>query len=160
MNLPVGSTITYTVTGTISPSATGTLSNTATVTVPTGVTDPTPANNTSTDTDTLAPQADLQITKTDGKTTVVPGTSDTYTVVVTNAGPSAVTGATIADIFPATFTNVTYTAVATGGATGFAASGSSNINQTAVNMPVGSTITYTVTGTVRRQPAPWRIRRR
>ena len=60
------------------------------------------------------PEADLQITKTDGKTTAVPGTSDTYTIVVTNAGPTAVSGAWIADTFPATFTNVTYTAVATG----------------------------------------------
>ena len=58
------------------------------MTAPVGVTDPTPANNTATDTDTLTPQADLQITKTDGKTTVVPGTSDTYTVVVTNVGPT------------------------------------------------------------------------
>ncbi len=148
VNMPVGSTITYTVTGTVSPSATGTLVNTATVAAPQGTTDPTPANNTATDTDTLTPQADLSITKTDNKTTVVPGTSDTYTIVVANSGPSAVTGATVADTFPATFTGVTYTAVASGGATGFTASGSGNINDTAVNMPVGSTITYTVTGTV------------
>ena len=42
---------------------------------------------------------------------------------------------------------MTYTASATGGATGFTASGSGNISNT-VNMPAGSTITYTVTGTV------------
>jgi len=148
VDMPVGSTITYTVTGTISATATGSLINTATVTVPAGVIDPTPANNTATDTDTLTPVADLQITKTDGKTAVVPGTTNSYTIVVTNTGPSAVSGATIVDTFPATFTNVTYTAVATGGATGFATSGSGNINQSGVNMPVGSTITYTVTGTV------------
>ena len=72
------------------------------------------SQQTATDTDTLTPQADLQITKTDGKTTVVPGTADTYTIVVTNAGPGAVSGATIADTFPATFTNATYTAVGAG----------------------------------------------
>ena len=33
---------------------------------PAGVTDPDPANNSATDTDTLTPQADLTITKTDG----------------------------------------------------------------------------------------------
>ncbi|HKC11117.1 MAG TPA: FG-GAP-like repeat-containing protein, partial [Vicinamibacteria bacterium] len=54
VNLPVGGSVTYTLAGTISPSATGTLSNTATVATPFGVVDPTPANNTSTDTDTLA----------------------------------------------------------------------------------------------------------
>jgi len=148
LNMPVGSTITYIVTGTVSASATGTLVNTTTVATPSGVTDPTPANNTATDTDTLTPQADLQITKTDNKTTIVPGSSNTYTIVVTNAGPSTVTGATITDTFPAGFTGVTYTASATGGATGFTASGSGNISQSGINMPVGSTITYTVTGTV------------
>ena len=148
VNMPVGSTITYTVTGLVSATATGTLSNTASVTAPSGVTDPTPGNNVATDTDTITPEADLQITKTDNKTSVVPGTQDTYTVVVTNAGPSAVTGASVVDNFPSTFTNVSYTATATGGATGFSASGSgSSLNQT-VNMPVGSTITYTVTGLV------------
>ena len=67
--MPAAARITYTVTGTIDPTATGTLTNTATVTAPTGVTDTDTANNTATDTDTLTPQADLSITKTDGKTT-------------------------------------------------------------------------------------------
>ena len=58
-----------------------------------------------------------------------------------------ITGATIADTFPASFTSVSYTAVTTGSATGFTLSGSGNINDT-VTMPPGSTITYTVTGTV------------
>ncbi len=147
VNMPVGSTITYTVTGTVSPAATGTLVDTATVTPPAGITDPVPANNTSTDTDTLTPTADLQITKTDGSATAIPGTAVTYTIVVTNAGPSNVTGAVVADTFPASMSGISYTAVQTGGASGFTASGSGNINNT-VNMPVGSTITYTATATV------------
>jgi uncharacterized repeat protein (TIGR01451 family) len=90
--------------------------------------------------------ADLSITKTDGVTTVSPGGSITYTIVVSNAGPSAVTGATVSDVFPASLTGETFTASGTGGASGFS-SGSGDINQT-VNLPVGATITYTVTGTV------------
>ena len=86
--MPVGSTITYTLTGLISSAAAGTLSNTATVATPAGVTDPTPGNNSATDTDTLTPQADLTISKTDGVTSVVPGQSDSYTIVVSNDGPS------------------------------------------------------------------------
>src|SRR4030095_354169 len=39
-------------------------------------------------------QADLSITKNDGFLSKAPGTSVTYTIVVTNNGPSAVTGAT------------------------------------------------------------------
>jgi uncharacterized repeat protein (TIGR01451 family) len=142
--IPAGCTVTYTLKGTIDPAATGILSNTATVT---GADDSNSANNSATDSDTLTPSADLSITKTDGKTTAVPGTSDTYTIVVTNAGPSAVTAATVADTFPPTFTNVTFTATATGGASGFTANGTGNISDT-VNMPAGSTITYIATGTI------------
>ncbi len=143
VNLPAGSTIVYTIVATIRASATGTLVNSATVTPPGGVIDPTPGNNTATDTDTLTPQADLSVTKTDSVASVVPGGSTTYAIVVTNNGPSNVTAATIADIMPAAVTSDTYTAVATLGATGFTANGSGNINDT-VTMPAGSTITYTV----------------
>src|SRR5207253_1019654 len=45
----------------ISPTATGSLANTATVAPPSGTTDNNPANDSSTDTDTLTPQADLSI---------------------------------------------------------------------------------------------------
>jgi len=147
LNMPAGSSVTYTVNATIQASATGSLSNTATVTAPGGVTDPTPGNNSATDTDSLTPQADLSITKTDGSTTEVPGTSVSYTITVTNNGPSAVTGASVSDTFPAALTGVTFTSVAAGGATGNTAAGSGNISDT-VNMPVGSSITYTVNATV------------
>ncbi len=47
-------------------------------------------NNSSTDTDSLAPSTDLAVTKTDGVTTEIPGTGVTYTIsTVTNAGPGA-----------------------------------------------------------------------
>ncbi len=52
-DLPVGGSVTYVATCTISASATGSLSNTATASVGAGVTDPTPGNNSATDTDTL-----------------------------------------------------------------------------------------------------------
>ena len=147
LTMPPNSSVTYNVTGTVSSSATGSLANTATVTAPSGVTEVNTSNNTATDTDPLNPQVDLAITKTDGQTTAVPGQALTYTIVVSNTGPSAVTGATVADTFPATLTNVTYTSTTLGGATGNTAAGSGNISNT-VNMPVGSSITYTVTGTV------------
>ena len=83
-----------------SPTATGSLSNTATVSAPAGVTDPNPGNNSATDTDTLTPEADLSITKTDGTTSVVPGTNDTYTITVTNNGPSTVSSLTLTDAIP------------------------------------------------------------
>src|SRR5213075_190450 len=112
VNLPSGGSVTYTASCTISAAATGTLSNTATVTAPAGVTDPTPGNNSATDSDTLGASADLSITKTDGVTTVLPGATVTYTIVASNAGPSnarpgepstpeGTVSSTVNDTFPA-----------------------------------------------------------
>src|SRR5205085_63086 len=95
LSLASGQSITLTVTGTVDPTATGNQSNTATVTAPPGATDPTPGNDSATDTDTLTPQADLSVSKTDGKTSAVPGTSDTYTITVTNNGPSTLSSLTV-----------------------------------------------------------------
>ena len=78
---------------TIDQTATGTLETTATATPAVGITDPTPANNSATDIDTLTAVADLSITKTDGASTSIPGQSISYTIVVSNAGPSAVVAA-------------------------------------------------------------------
>jgi uncharacterized repeat protein (TIGR01451 family) len=145
VNLPAGGSVTYTASCTVSSFATGTLSNTATVSAPAGITDPTPGNNSSTDTDTLTPQADLGITKTDGVTIAAPGGSVTYTITASNAGPSAAPGATVADTFPASLT-CNWTCVGAGGGT-CTPSGSSNINDT-VNLPAGDSVTYTASCTI------------
>jgi uncharacterized repeat protein (TIGR01451 family) len=145
VNLPSGGSVTYTASCTISASATGTLSNTSTVTAPGGVTDPTPGNNSATDSDTLAASADLSITKTDGVTTATPGGSVTYTITASNAGPSNATGGTVADTFPASLT-CTWTCVGAGGGT-CTASGSGNVNDT-VNLPSGGSVTYTASCTI------------
>lgn len=92
-----------------------------------------------------SPTADLKVTVTDGKTTVAAGSQSTYTITVTNAGPVAVTGASVIDTFPSIFAGVTFTATQSGGATGFAASGTGNINNT-VAMPSGSKVTYAAKG--------------
>jgi uncharacterized repeat protein (TIGR01451 family) len=148
VTMPAGSTITYTATGTIDHAAAGTLTNVATVNPPGGTTDPDLTNNTAFDPVALTPQADLKITKTDNKPSgAVPGTAITYTITVTNLGPSDAAGALVADNFPGAVAGVTFTAVQTGGATGFTASGSGNISDI-VSMPPGSIITYTATGTI------------
>ena len=120
--LPSGSKITYTAKGKVSSAATGTLVNTASVTTPAGLNDPNTANNRATDTDTITFKADLKVTVTDGKTAAVAGTTNAYTIAVTNTGPSNA-AAVVQDSFPATFTGVTYTATQTGGASGFPATG-------------------------------------
>ena len=147
VDMPVGSSITYTVNGTVASDATGTLSNSATIAIPTTVSELDPGNNVTVDVDTLNPEADLSITKTDNVTSVVPGESVNYTIVVTNNGPSDVVDAEVVDNFPANLTNVTFTSASTGTVTGNTLSGSGNINDR-VSMVSGSTLTYTVTGQV------------
>src|SRR5204863_384004 len=141
VNLPSGGSVTYTSSCTISAAATGSLSNTATVAAPGGVTDPTPGNNGATDTDTLAAQSDLSISKTDGVTTPTPGGSVTYTITASNAGPSNATPSTVANTCPASLT-CTWTCAGAGGGT-CTASGSGNINDGTVNLPAGGSVTYT-----------------
>ena len=149
--LPSGTSATYTVTATLNPttpSGTGTLSNTATVAAPSGTTDPSAGNNSATDIDNVRATAELSITKTDGAADVVPGSPHTYTIVVTNAGPSTVTNATITDAVPASLTGVTWTCIAGAGATCGAASGSGNSIATTATLAAGASVTYTVTGTL------------
>jgi uncharacterized repeat protein (TIGR01451 family) len=145
VNLPAGASVTYTASCAISAAASGSLANTATVTEPAGVTDPTPGNNSDTDTDTLAASADLAITKTDGVTTATPGGSVTYTITASNAGPSDATGATVADSFPASLT-CTWSCAGAGGGT-CTASGSGDIGDT-VDLPSGASVTYTASCTI------------
>ncbi|MCB0551372.1 MAG: DUF11 domain-containing protein, partial [Phaeodactylibacter sp.] len=106
VNLPAGASVTYTVGATISPSAAGTLSNTATIAVPGGVTDPNPANNSATDTDVLIPRADLSIIVADSEDPVMSGAVFSYTLDVSNAGPSNATDVSVANTLPAGVANV------------------------------------------------------
>jgi uncharacterized repeat protein (TIGR01451 family) len=152
VNLLVGGTATFTAAGTLDINASGTLSNTATVTAPGGTTDPNLSNNSATDVDTIIPGANLAITKTDGQTTASPGQAITYTIVASNAGPNPVTGATVSDIVPTSLPTPTWSCVPAGGATCTAGPGAGNINDT-VNLPVGSTVTYTLSGTVSPNPS-------
>src|SRR5262249_37706005 len=136
--MPVGSSIIYTVTATVAASS-GSVINTATVTPPGGLAnDNNPADNLATDTDPIT-GPDLTITKTNGLSFVSPGQTFPYPIVVSNHGALPVTGASVQDLFPASLTGVSWSSVASGGASGNTGSGSGNINDT-VNLPVGSQI--------------------
>ncbi|HUI89717.1 MAG TPA: hypothetical protein VLX61_13450, partial [Anaerolineales bacterium] len=101
---------------------------------------------------TSNPAADLALTKTSrdakGNLTpdVDPGESITYTITVTNGGPSDVSGATVSDTMPSSLTSVSWTCAATSGS---CASGTNtgNISDT-VNIMNGGSLTYTITATV------------
>ncbi|HYH68769.1 MAG TPA: Calx-beta domain-containing protein [Urbifossiella sp.] len=112
VDLPVGSSIVYTVTGTIDPGALGTLANTATLTLPPGVTDSNAPDNSATDSDELVPHADLSVVVSDLPDPVVAGTELTYTITVHRAGPSDARNVTLADVLPAGTTFVSFAAPA------------------------------------------------
>lgn len=93
------------------------------------------------------PPADLAITKTDGSATATPGSTLTYTIVVSNAGPNHAPADTrVTDILPAVLYAATWMCVGSGGAI-CTASGAGDINDT-IYLPVGATATYTVNATV------------
>jgi uncharacterized repeat protein (TIGR01451 family) len=130
----------------VDPSATGTLVTTGTITPPAGTTDIDATNNTVTDTDTLTPQADLTVTVTDGVLVVVPGTSTTYTIVVSNTGPSDVTGASVSDLLPAGVNGATWAAgVGTGGGSVSGPTSGSGALATTVDLPVNGTFSFIFT---------------
>ena len=69
-------------------------------------------------------QADLSITKTDGSGSYTPGGASTYTLVVSNAGPDAVTAAVVNDTLPNGATlSAAWTCSASAGSACAAASG-------------------------------------
>ena len=99
-------------------------------------------SGTATDTLTVSPAADLSVTKSDGVTSATPGGSVTYTLVVTNPGPSADPSVGLSDVFPSPPLTCTWTSVAAGGAAGNTPAGAGDLAET-LSMPAGSSVTYT-----------------
>ncbi len=81
----------------ISGSATGTINNSATIAPTAGTTDNVSGNNTGNDSVAIEPNADLSIVKTHTGN-VMAGANVTYSMVVSNAGPSNVSSFTLTDV--------------------------------------------------------------
>ena len=88
----------------------GTLTNYASVAAA-SPSDPVDANNSSTETTTVKPSADVSVTQTDSPDPVIKGNTLTYTITVKNNGPSPATGIVVTDTLPfdATFQSATST---------------------------------------------------
>ncbi len=67
---------------------------------------PDSSNDKATDSTTLVPEADIEITKDDGVTTATPGGKVTYAIEVTNNGPSDDPSVWVLDMFPSVLTCV------------------------------------------------------
>ena len=125
------------------------LNNTATVTAPTDVADPTPGNNSATDTNALALQAQLSVSKTlVSASPVAAGGPVQYRIQVNNAGPSAASGVGVVDTVSSLLTNVAWTCQPTTAASSCAQpSGSGNAVNVLVSVGVGDSVVLLVNGT-------------
>ena len=94
----------------------------------------------------VADPADLSITATDNATTVVPGTTDTYTLVVSNAGPANVAGASVIDTLPTGFLNPSSPNTPAG--VTFTNLGNGQVVWSGLDLAAGMTAQLTLTGTV------------
>jgi hypothetical protein len=128
-----------TLTYTFAPTATGAANQTLTVTANA------PGSGSIALSGNGTPAADLSILKSSNTGSLNLGLMQ-YTLVVGNAGPSAVTGATVTDNFVATLSNVAWTCTGSGGGA-CNASGAGNINQL-VDLPVGASVVFSITATV------------
>jgi uncharacterized repeat protein (TIGR01451 family) len=140
IDLPVGGVAVYSLAVTVDPSATGLLTNTALILPPAGGSDPDGSDNKSSTTSVLTPVADVGVVKIVSGTSTTPGSPISYTVTITNDGPSTAAGVVLTDIFPPSLFNISWVSAATGGATGNAPFGSGDINQTLTIPPSGSVV--------------------
>jgi uncharacterized repeat protein (TIGR01451 family) len=91
--------------------------------------------------------ADIQVAKTVEVTTLQTGALLTYTVIVSNAGPSDITGIMVEDTPPAVLDDVGWSCTPAGSASCSDAGGSGAVNLTA-DIPEGDSVTIELTGTI------------
>jgi uncharacterized repeat protein (TIGR01451 family) len=96
----------------------------------------------------VGPSADLSVTINDTQSTYTLGGTTTYTVVVSNGGPSAVTGAGVSVPKPSNITSWTVACVADTGAVCTAIPASGGTITDSVNIPVGKKVTYTISASI------------
>ncbi|GAA1956080.1 hypothetical protein GCM10009738_32510 [Kitasatospora viridis] len=143
VEIPAGSTLTWTLTGTLDPGATSTPTNTAVVT---GGPDPSASAHTAVASASGSPvqQAALTVAKVLVTDPVVPGARIEWRVTVTNHGPSQARNVVVTDRIPADVTGASMTA-ADGTACPIT---SGTATCPAVEIPVGRTMAWTVSGTL------------
>ena len=88
-------------------------------------------------------QADLSITKTASPSSYAPGSPLTYTLTVSNGGPSDVVGAIVTDVVPAALAAFGWTCVS-----GCSPSSGTGSISTSVSVAAGGSAVITLTGTV------------
>ncbi len=138
-----GASATFSLVVAVSPGATGVLSNTATVTSPTP--DTNNGNNSSTAPTTVNVSSDVSITKNGAPASIAAGNNITWTIVVSNTGPSTATTVTMTDVLPA---NTAFVSLGQSGAafncTTPAAGAAGTVTCTAATLATGASTTFTL----------------
>ena len=124
------------------PTVTDAFQNTASITGDGTVPDPNLGNNTATAITTVEPAADLGITKTASADASIVGGTLTYTVTVTNYGPSAASTVVVTDTLPAI---VTVLSIDSSQGSGCTPLGSNEYLCQLGTLPAGDTATVTIT---------------
>ena len=108
------------------------------------------ANNSDTEATAVVASADLSVTKTDSPDPVAAGGSLSYTITVTNAGPSDAQSVTLSDVIP---TNTTFASLLQGSGPAFALTtpavgGTGTATGTVATLAAGASATFTFVVTV------------
>lgn len=149
LDLAAGSQATLTVNALIPAGATGQVALSVQVIQAAGVIESNPIDNQATDVDNLTPRINLSLTKSDGRTTILPGDALVYTIEVRNDGPSLASGLSLIDNFPTELTGISWTCTTTqGGSCSVFGAQPGNIN-TLLSLPPGGRATVTANATLR-----------
>lgn len=92
---------------------------------------------------TVNPQLDLSITKTDSADPATNGSTLTYTITVTNAGPSAATNVRVTDVLPSQLTFVSASA-----SQGTVSNAAGTLTGSLGTIASGASVTMTINSTV------------
>lgn len=137
-----------------STAAISTATNVVAIAIVAGAVDTTAANNTSTVVLVIKPAANLSITKDDGKTVLLTGSTNAYTITVANSGPASADEAVVKDPAATGLDCTDITCTAAGGASCplpaqlFVSALQSGTGLAIPTFPSGGTVTFVLTCTV------------
>ncbi|RLE34499.1 MAG: hypothetical protein DRJ61_05065, partial [Acidobacteria bacterium] len=143
-SIVAGSSAAYSLTVMVDSYTLGTITNDASTT--SAWYDPDPADNDTFEDTEVTAESDLVVTKDNGLSVLIPGEDITYTIVVSNDGPSDAPSADVDDDVPQELLTVEWTCVPTGAA--FCLDGIGNLLLDSADIPAGEMVTYSVTCTV------------
>jgi uncharacterized repeat protein (TIGR01451 family) len=143
IDLAAGGSATFTVTTTATASAANPIVNMATATVGPNTVDPNPTNNSATASVGVDASSSLSVQKTASASSVAPGDTFSYDIVVGNAGPARLDGVVISDPVPAGIVALSWTCIGSAGGVCSLATGTGSPFLSA-DLPAGASVTVTL----------------